>query len=451
MARTPRGVALAVAFAVALATVAWAASRPVAAQDGTPTADDDATVAYVDAEGQELARLEVIDVVDPFEDAPGTTEPAAGERFVFATVAVENTGDDPLPLDPVTILLRDSDGFLYGLDPDLQDDLAAAAATPGADPDPEETAFEEGDLDPGDERTGALGFAVDEDAELSDVLFVPETGRLIVLADLGGDGGFGEDDRAEQDAADTDDDDETPTPRATATADADDDDTDDTDPTPSPTTAAATEAPSTDADGDGLTDAEEADAGTDPAAADTDGDGLFDGDELAVGTDAFTPDTDGDGVSDGEEVVNAQTDALSADTDGDGLGDADEADAGTDAFTADSDGDGLTDGQEVVRGSDPLDGGVAPTAEATAEETVGDAATETTGGEGGVDTDGDGLSDADETALGSDPGAVDTDGDGLPDGDEQGLYGTSPTSADSDGDGVADLTEVIQPTPTAAS
>ena len=42
----------------------------------------------LDANEEELARFEVTDVVDPFEDAPGTAEPAAGERFVLAAVAV---------------------------------------------------------------------------------------------------------------------------------------------------------------------------------------------------------------------------------------------------------------------------------------------------------------------------------------------------------------------------
>jgi hypothetical protein len=480
MGRTPRGLALAVAFAVAVAGVAWSASRPAAAQDATPPAGDGAEpVAYVDADEQEQALFEVTEVADPADDLPGADELEAGERAVLVALSVENTGDDPLPLDPATILLRDDDGFLYGVDADLQDALDAAAATPGADPAPEEAAFEAGDLEPGEERAGALAFAVDEDADLSDVLFVPETGRLIVLADLGGEGGFGADRDDDEDAAQDEDEDATETPRATstprATADVDDDTdvdeaADDEDPTPTPAPA-PTEAPATDADtdGDGLTDAEEAAAGTDPTTTDTDGDGLNDGDELATGADPFTVDTDGDGVSDADEVLTAGTDATSADTDGDGLGDADEAAAGTDPFVPDSDGDGLTDGQEVVRGGDPLDGGgeAEETVEATAEETpeataeetpeateAAPATTETptTGGtDAGVDSDLDGLTDAEESALGTDAGVADSDGDGLPDGDEQNLFGTSPLSGDSDNDGVADLTEVIQPTPTPTS
>lgn len=471
MPRLPRVFALIVAVAIAVVGLISAANRPATAQDASPPAGEaPEPVPYVDADERELALLDVSEVVDPFDDAPAGAEAEAGERRVLVAVAVENTGDDPLPLNPATILLRDTAGFLYGVDPDLQGELESAS---DPDADPIGPALEEGDVAPGDTVDGTLGFVVDEDADLSEVLFVPETGRLLVIADLGDDGGLGvgegtarDDDEDEADAT------RTPRRRATATpADAeptspaaDDDDDVDVDPTPIPAPAATevppapapTEAPpaDVDSDGDGLTDDEEAEIGTDPTAIDSDGDGLFDGDEISRGTNPFLPDTDEDGVLDGDEVLTAGTDATLADTDGDGLGDADEAIAGTDPFVVDTDGDGLTDGEEVVRGSDPLAGGAEPTADADAEGTAATepdgteepAVTETAGGDGGgvgADTDDDGLTDAEEATLGTNPNVADTEADGVPDGDEVNQYGTNPLVADSDGDGISDLNEVI--------
>lgn len=431
------------ALAVALLTVVGLMSgiHPMAsAQDGTPTAGGRArTVPYVDADGNELARLTVEQVADPFKEAPGGAKPASGDRYVLVTLAVENTGDAALTLELSSFLLRDQDGFLYGPDSDLQTGLRGAAATPvaGAGPRSGGAPLIEGKLAVGDDRSGAIGFSAPESAELTEVLWVPAAGRLIVLDELGAAGRTGASRLGAQDAGSTreagaarvtatprvvNQTERTSTPAATSTPSA----------TSEPTTAPPTTAPEP----------------TEVPTVDSDGDGLTDADEAAVGTDPTLPDTDGDGVGDAAEVA-AGTSPLAADTDGDGLGDADEIAAGTDPFTVDSDGDGLTDGEEVVRGSDPLDpsspGSATEAAtgvpEPTAAATVGP--TETAGG---ADADGDGLSDAREKDLGTNPSAADTDGDGLPDGDEINVYGTNALVADSDGDGRSDGDEVSRNT-----
>ena len=139
-----------------------------------------------------------------------------------------------------------------------------------------------------------------------------------------------------------------------------------------PTATVVPPAAALDTDGDGLTDEDEVNVhGTDPDVADTDGDGLTDGDEVNVhGTDPNLADTDGDGAPDGDEVafgsdpndpsdfpaVQAGPEGDEVDTDGDGLTDDDEANVyGTDPNEVDTDLDDVSDGDEVDAGTDPLD------------------------------------------------------------------------------------------------
>lgn len=422
-------------LAVLASVLALGGPRLGFAQEGTPEPDEPVVVPYVDEAGQEIARLLVEDVVDPLDEEAAGAEPDEDERFSVVVLTVANTGDVDLTFDPATILLRDDEGFLYGPDDELGTALGQAAATPTAGDTAagEFVPFDDEDLAPDDARTGAVGFEVREDAELREVLFVPETGRLLVLAELAPDADT---------AGLTAEEEETPTATAPATATrsaptATAEPTEEPEPTPEPE---PTVAPDPDTDEDGLTDGEEAELGTSETAADTDGDGVLDGEEIvSLGTDPFLPDTDGDGLDDADEA-RAGTDGAVADTDGDGLGDADELNFETDPFVPDTDGDGILDGPEVIEGTDPLAVAVeeTPTAVPDVEPTAEPTAAVTDG----TDSDGDGLSDAEEQALGSDPAAADSDADGLPDGDEVSVYGTSPLNGDTDGDGVPDITEV---------
>ena len=406
-------------------------------------------VIYVDAGRQELARAQVDAVTDPFENATDAT-PAEGARFVLVTFTVQNTGDASLPFEPNTLILRDTDGFLYGPDNALQADLGATG-TPTANVSSAPLAG--GELAADETRTGSLGYAVPDDAELGEVLWVPQAGRLLILERLDEEeAAAGTPTAGRTPRAITTGETPTATAAATTTPAATAAPTEPPAPTtpPEPTTAPAPTTPpdpaALDTDADGLTDAEELELGTDPTIADSDGDGLTDAEESELGTSPFVVDTDGDALIDQDEI-NLGTDPFVTDTDGDGISDYNEyVNQGTNPVAADSDLDGISDLDEINAGSDPADpnspnpvAGAEPT---VAPTTVPIAPAPTTAPTTGGDSDSDGLTDTQEASLGTSSGSVDTDGDGLPDGDEVNIYGTSPLSGDSDGDGVPDLQEV---------
>lgn len=411
----------------------------LAAQNAAPAAQDmPDVVIYVDAGRQELARAQVDDLIDPFEDASDAT-PADGARFVLVTITVQNTGDAALPFEPNTLILRDTQGFLYGPDNALQADLGdSGTPTAGAS-----APLAGGELAVDEVRTGSLGYAVPENAELGEVLWVPQAGRLLILDRIGDEtaavaegspaAGTATASRTPRSITSR----ETATAEATATATGTATPEPTEEPTSTPEPTPTPDAATLDSDGDGLTDARELEIGTDPFNPDTDGDGLNDGDEVDIyGTNPFQIDSDGDGLTDYDEVVYGTT-PLGTDTDGDGISDHDEVIIyGTNPLAADSDLDGISDLDEINAGTDPTDPN-SPGAE-TPVPTVDPGTTDP-----GADSDGDGLTNAQEASLGTDPNNPDSDGDGLPDGDEVYVYGTNPLSADSDGDGISDLQEVI--------
>ena len=93
-------------------------------------------------------------------------------RYVVATVSFENTGAAPLDVRTGTVLLQDANGYLWNyasvprgtdvLIPDLQGQTLA----------------------PGSKISGVVGFQVAVDSEIANIVFQPETGRLILVASL---------------------------------------------------------------------------------------------------------------------------------------------------------------------------------------------------------------------------------------------------------------------------
>ncbi|MBA3416540.1 MAG: DUF4352 domain-containing protein [Chloroflexia bacterium] len=158
---------------VALLVVLGLAPGPVAsvaAQGDAPTVGTD--VPYVDAEGVEHGLVTVTEVADPFTDFNPDQPPEAGRRYVLLTVAFEAAADQPFEADPYDLHFQDTDGYLWSL---------TSVPRPADVVIPE---LQSQTMAPGNRVSGVVGFVVPEDAELDQIFYQPESGRLILLADL---------------------------------------------------------------------------------------------------------------------------------------------------------------------------------------------------------------------------------------------------------------------------
>jgi hypothetical protein len=126
-------------------------------------------------ESVEVAGAEGIIVVseleDPFDDLAEGYEPAEDARYVLMTVSFEATGDAPFDADPYDLILRDGEGFLW-----------ATASVPRAEESPPD--LQSQTMAPGNRISGVVGFQIPEDAELAELFWQPESGRLVLLTDF---------------------------------------------------------------------------------------------------------------------------------------------------------------------------------------------------------------------------------------------------------------------------
>jgi len=129
-------------------------------------------VTYVNAEGVEQGIVTVTEVIDPFTDFGEGYEPAEGARYVVLYVSFEATGKKSFEADPYDLLLRDTAGFLW----------STASVNRGSEPDVPDAQSQT--LASGNRISGAVGFLIPEDAPLSEIFYQPESGHLILLADL---------------------------------------------------------------------------------------------------------------------------------------------------------------------------------------------------------------------------------------------------------------------------
>jgi hypothetical protein len=153
------------------------------AQDATPGAQQagrhaahptiGTAVTYADADGVEQGAVTVAKIDDPFTGYPTDKAPAAGRRYVVAYVAFEATGKKAFQIDPGHVLLRDTNGMLW-----------ARASVPRGD-NPDIPDAESAKLAPGNKISGAIGFIIPDKAVAAQVYYQPQSGRLVLLADLG--------------------------------------------------------------------------------------------------------------------------------------------------------------------------------------------------------------------------------------------------------------------------
>ncbi len=163
-------VALLIVLSGPLAAVAQDAS-PTAGGPGGPAVGT--VVSWIGNEGTELAKVAVLEVVDPFQDYDPSSPPERGFHYVLMAVAIENTGTQPLNVDPGAFSLVDTDGFLtrsYG--------VYRPAEALEASPD-----LQYGELAPGSSIIGAVGFLVLNGTEIERIVFNPDSDRLLTLVD----------------------------------------------------------------------------------------------------------------------------------------------------------------------------------------------------------------------------------------------------------------------------
>jgi hypothetical protein len=146
-----------------------ARARPLVRQDNAGAA-----VPYVGPAGEELALFTVEQIVEPFGDYDPGAPPARGNHYALVLLSIENRAPRPLAIDPATILLQDTDGFLVSPEP--------AALPPGGAAGT--AALASSELAPGEMTTGALVFPVVNAAQPARVVFQPARDRLIILADF---------------------------------------------------------------------------------------------------------------------------------------------------------------------------------------------------------------------------------------------------------------------------
>jgi hypothetical protein len=159
-------VSLSIAVILALAPGVAAQAPPL----GEP-------MAYVDSQGVERGSVTIADIADPFIDHDPGSPPAEGTRYVLLTVVFEAAIDQPYDVQPYQIRLRDTNDSLWGQSwvPRPPDQVVI--------PD-----FQGQTMAPGNRISGVIGFVVPDGAQVKEVLYQPESGRLITIASLAGGG-----------------------------------------------------------------------------------------------------------------------------------------------------------------------------------------------------------------------------------------------------------------------
>jgi len=178
--RSRRGVLLAAAGASAIAGAAGIARALAQEAPATPTGAAAGCAAplgtpadFASVEGTAVARLTVVEIVDPFTAYTPTYPPPRGSRFVLLNVDVENTGELPLQFDPGRIFVQDAEDFvIYPAPVDLG-------------PDPAVPRFDYQEIAPGASAQGMIGYVLLGDVVPRRAFYAPAGDRLLLLADLG--------------------------------------------------------------------------------------------------------------------------------------------------------------------------------------------------------------------------------------------------------------------------
>ena len=137
-----------------------------------PAVGDPVTYTWADGSSATLTTP----LIDPFTGHDPNYPPTEGTRFVVLQPVFDDTGQLPYYADPYDFAIRDVNGFIYGPASVYQPQGASIPF------------LESQTMSPGDRVSGYVAFTVPTDAQLGDILYYPESGRNVTLANLLGGG-----------------------------------------------------------------------------------------------------------------------------------------------------------------------------------------------------------------------------------------------------------------------
>jgi hypothetical protein len=150
-------------------------ASPTASGAGSNAAGDPLVgtgVSYLNEEGKEIGVVTVTEVTDPWTDFSEGVTLDKGTRYVGVEISIAATGEQ-IKADPYDFGLQTTDGFFYG-NTSVSRDITSASIRN----------LESITVDVDDQIDGLVFFQVPEKAQLGRILWQPDTGRLLVVADL---------------------------------------------------------------------------------------------------------------------------------------------------------------------------------------------------------------------------------------------------------------------------
>lgn len=128
----------------------------------------------MDEDGDEIGVVTVVEVTDPWEDFSEFFEVEDGTRFVALEVSIEASSAQ-VEANPFDFGLQTADGFFFS------QAFVSRDVTSG-----DERDLDSITVDVDDVVSGLIFFQVPESAQIARLLWQPESGRLVLLADLRG-------------------------------------------------------------------------------------------------------------------------------------------------------------------------------------------------------------------------------------------------------------------------
>lgn len=145
---------------------------PLAAASWQTDAELGTEVSVLGPDGAEVALVSVTAVQDAFELYDPRYPPLHGYHYVLIEVFVEATGSRTVQFDPNSLVLRDTDGFLYS-----RATIYRAEGETAPD-------FAYAEVASGSSVAGAIGFQVLNGVTIADIWMIPASDQLIQLVEF---------------------------------------------------------------------------------------------------------------------------------------------------------------------------------------------------------------------------------------------------------------------------